>query len=203
MSKVAYRVVTPRLVLRCWEPRDAALLKTAVDESLQHLQDMPWSVHEPQTLDQKIELLRGFRAQFDCDEDYVYGIFDLTEQRVLGGTGLHARHEEGAREIGYWIHTDHTDKGLATEAAAAMTRVGFELLGLDRVEIHCAPANARSARVAKKLGYAHEATLKRRLPLKGNKRDTMVWSLFADGYPQSPAKSQPIEAFDAARRKLL
>jgi RimJ/RimL family protein N-acetyltransferase len=201
--KVAYRVVTPRLVLRCWEPRDAPLLKTAVDESLQHLSDMPWSVHEPQTLDQKMELLRGFRAQFDGDEDYVYGIFDLEEKRVLGGTGLHARLGDEAREIGYWIHTEHTGRGLATEAAAAMSRVGFELLALDRVEIRCSPANPRSARVAKKLGYAHEATLKRRHPVRGQLRDQMVWSLFADSYPKSPAASQPVEAFDALRRKLL
>ena len=35
---------TPRLVLRCWQPGDAALLKEAVDDSLRALQRwMPWA----------------------------------------------------------------------------------------------------------------------------------------------------------------
>ena len=39
-----YRIVTERLVLRCWEPRDAAALKEAVDASLDHLRPwMPWA----------------------------------------------------------------------------------------------------------------------------------------------------------------
>ena len=44
-----YRIVTERLVLRTWEPRDAPLLKEAVDSSIDHLLPwMPWAAHEPQ-----------------------------------------------------------------------------------------------------------------------------------------------------------
>jgi RimJ/RimL family protein N-acetyltransferase len=200
---VAYRIVTDRLVLRCWEPRDAPLLKQAVDASLQHLGDMPWIESEPQTVDEKVTLLRRFRAQFDLDEDYVYGLFDRAETKVLGGAGLHTRPGGSAREIGYWIHVDHAGRGLATEAAGALTRVGFELASLDRVEIHCGPANSKSARVAQKLGYTLEATLRRRLMLHGAPRDTMIWTLFADAYPDSPSTKQRIEAFDALGAKLI
>ena len=34
ISRPAYRVETQRLVLRCWEPEDAPLLKRAIDESI-------------------------------------------------------------------------------------------------------------------------------------------------------------------------
>src|SRR5262249_24384090 len=41
-----YRIVTERLVLRCWEPSDAAALKEAVDASIDHLLPwMPWAVN--------------------------------------------------------------------------------------------------------------------------------------------------------------
>jgi len=45
-----YRIETERLVIRCYEPRDAPLLKEAIDSSLEHLQPwMPWALDEPQT----------------------------------------------------------------------------------------------------------------------------------------------------------
>jgi RimJ/RimL family protein N-acetyltransferase len=123
---------------------------------------------------------------------------------VLGGTGLHTRLGDRAREIGYWIHAAHVNRGLATEAAAALTRVGFELERVARVEIHCGPHNARSAAVARKLGYTHEATLRERTAdAAGNPRDTMIWTLFAADYPGSPCAGQKLEAFDAAGRRLL
>lgn len=55
----AYRIHTARLVIRCWNPADAPLLKAAVDASLDHLRPwMPWAENEPQELDKKIDGLR-------------------------------------------------------------------------------------------------------------------------------------------------
>ena len=106
--------------------------------------------------------------------------------------------------IGYWIHAAHINQGLATEAAAALTRVAFEVNDVERVEIHCDPANVRSAAVPRKLGYAHEATLRRRAQAgDGTHRDTMIWTLFADTYPGSAAATAEIEAYDARGRRIL
>lgn len=192
----AYRIHTQRLVIRCWDPADAPLLKAAIDASLDHLRPwMPWA---------KVDLLRHFRGEFDLGRDLVYGVFCRDEREVLGGAGLHRRLGAGALEIGYWIHAAHVNQGLATEVAAALTRVAFEVNGVDRVEIHCDPANARSAAVPRKLGFAHEATLHRRVQdADGAFRDSMVWTLFADAFPDSSAASVGIEAFDAIGRRVL
>jgi RimJ/RimL family protein N-acetyltransferase len=188
--------------LRCWDPADATALKEAVDSSLDHLRPwMPWAEHEPQTLQEKVDLLRNFRGRFDTDEDYVYGIFSRDEQEALGGTGLHKRHGEDAFEIGYWIRESRSGEGLATEASAALTRVAFELCEVDRVEIRVDPANERSRRVARKLGYIEEATLRRRL--EPGLRDAVIYSIFADGFAGSPAASAELEAFDAAGGRVL
>ena len=200
----AYRIETERLVLRCWDPRDAPLLKAAIEASLDHLSEMPWRRFEPQTLDEKIELLRQMRGKFDLGQDFTYGILDTREQEALGGTGLHTRVGVGAREIGYWIHGAHVRRGYATEATAALVRVGFEIEKLKRIEIHIGSANLGSQGVARKLGFHHEATLRARSEnAAGQPRDTMIWSLFADDYPKSPSASRPLRAFDAAGRQLL
>jgi RimJ/RimL family protein N-acetyltransferase len=115
MVAPAYLIVTERLRVRCWASADAHLLQSAILESLEHLRPaMPWAQLEPQTLEFRVDLLRSFRARMDRGDDAVYGIFDPREETVLGGTGLHRHGDDGAREIGYWIHVAHVGRGYAT-----------------------------------------------------------------------------------------
>ena len=201
-----YRIETERLVLRCYEPDDAPLLKEAVDSSIEHLEPwMPWTPEQPETLDVVYERLREFRAQYDRDENWIMGVFSPDEERCLGGTGLHpSREGNEGREIGYWIAADAVGQGYATELAAVLTRVGFELLGLERIVIRIDPANERSGRIPAKLGFAKEATLRRRLPQKQGSglRDANIWTLFRDELAGSPCMAFGYTAFDALGRPL-
>ncbi len=205
MTATVYRVETPRLVLRCWHPADAALLKAAIDASVPHLLPwMPWAAHEPTDLEAKVALLRRWRAEFDLDQDYVYGIFNRGETTALGSTGLHTRAGGNAREIGYWVRADHAGQGVATEAAAALTRVAFDINGVQRVEIHCDVRNLASAAVPRKLGFVHEANRRRTSPATDGSYDLMVWTLFADEYRAGPAAAAaPIAAFDVLGRPIV
>jgi RimJ/RimL family protein N-acetyltransferase len=207
MTDPPYRIVTERLVVRCWEPRDARLLKDAVDSSLEHLRAwMPWAWDDPRPLSETVALLRRFRGQFDLGQDFVYGIFDRGETEVLGGTGFHTRVGEDAFEIGYWIRASRTGQGLATEATAALTRAGIEVCGVDRIEIRVEPGNEPSIAIPRKLGYREEARLRRRLephPNQSGRRDTVVFTLFADEYPQSFCASARLEASDAVGERVL
>jgi len=155
-----YRIETARVVARCWQPTDAAALKEALDPSVEHLRPwLPWAYEEPKPLAEKVELLRSFRGLFDLDQDHIYGIFERDESRVLGGTGLHTRLTDDAREIGYWIRQDAEGHGYITETVSALARVGFELVGLSRIEIRCHPDNHRSAAVPRRLGFRHVETV--------------------------------------------
>ncbi len=201
----AYRIQTSRLVVRCWDPRDAAMLKKAIDANLDHLRPwMDWAQDEPRPLEPKIEMLRRARAQFDLNQDYPFGIFNPEETRVIGGGGLHTRIGIGALEIGYWIDQEFINQGLATEAAAALTRVAFEVEEVRRVEIHCDPNNVRSARIPKKLGFTLEVVRRKFLYQGGDRfRDTMIWTLLDSEYPSSHSAGVSIEAFDVIGRKLV
>jgi len=201
----AYRVETQRLVLRCWQPSDAPPLRAAIEKSLEHLRPwMPWARDEPRPIDDTVRLLRRFRGQLDLDQDIIYGLFDHSETTVLGGAGLHPTGEEGVRHIGYWVHVDHVGRGLATEAAAALTKIAFELHDLRRVEVTCDRENVRSAAVPRKLGYNLDATLRERvLPGIDTPRDTLLWSLLAREYPTSLSARTPVDAYDARGVRIL
>jgi RimJ/RimL family protein N-acetyltransferase len=204
MRGPAYVIDTERLRLRCWTPADASALIEAITESLEHLRPwMPWAHTEPQSLDEKAELLRRFRSEFDADLNWIYGIFDRESQGVLGGTGLHPRVGPGGLEIGYWVRASCVGRGYASEAAAALTRVAFRVQGVDRVEIHCHPANAASTAVPRRLGYRHEATLRRRtVGVQGRLEDSMVWTMLREELAASAAGRAQIEAYDLLGRRL-
>jgi len=204
-SDPPYAIRTERLLLRCWDPADAAALKEAIDASPDHLRPwMPWASLEPQTLEEKAALLRGFRGRFDLGEDFVYGVFDPSGSEVVGGTGLHTRIGEGGLEIGYWIRASRIGEGLATELSAALTRVAFEICGVDRVEICVDPANERSLAIPRKLGFEEEARLRRRLPAgDGEPRDLILFTLFRDRLEGSAAAGARVEAFDAVGARVL
>ena len=204
ISKPVYRIETDRLVIRCWDPKDAALIQESAAANKEHLLPfMPWAVNEPQTVEQKVELTRRFRGRFDRGEDYVYGIFNQDESRALGGTGLHTRLNGNALEIGYWLHKDFINQGYTTESTAALTKVAFEIYRVERMEIHCSVENLASAAIPRKLGYIHEATRRRLGYANGKSSDSMIWTLFADEYPNTPSASAVIRAFDVVGNSLL
>jgi RimJ/RimL family protein N-acetyltransferase len=201
-----YRVETERLLIRCWDPADAHLVADAVGSSLPELRAwMPWAHDEPMTIDRRIELLREFRSKFDSGVEWIYGIFSADGSTALGGIGLHPDVGSDALEIGYWVRSSATGAGLGGEAAAAMTRVGFRLRGVDRMEIRVDPANTRSARIPERLGYTMEARLRRRLPpaVPGSARgDALIFTMLAEEFSGSSAAGVAIRAFDAAGRPL-
>ena len=127
------------------------------------------------------------------------GIFSADESQLLGGTGLHPRSDPGGLEIGYFIRASATRQGYVTESTAALTRVGFEICGADRIEIRIDPENEASLGVPRKLGYIEEATLRRRLPGKagGPLRDVTIFTMFREDF--DPAIAPDLRAFDAVR----
>jgi RimJ/RimL family protein N-acetyltransferase len=206
MSTAPYRIETDRLVIRCYDPEDAPLLKEAVDSSLDHLRPwMPWARFESQTLDEKVDLLRGFRSVFDADEDFPYGVFAPDETRQLGGAGLHRRGGDGSLEIGYFIRADSIGRGLATEVTAVLARVGIEKCGMERIDVQVDPENVRSLAIPRKLGFTEEATLRRRLEPKeegGPRRDSILFTLLAEELAGSRCVEYGYRAFDVLGREL-
>jgi RimJ/RimL family protein N-acetyltransferase len=206
VSTPPYRIETERLVIRCYDPADARLLKDAVDRSRDHLWEwMPWTPAEPEELSVVVERLRMFRAQFDFDQNWIYGVFIRDESRLVAGTGLHPRGGPGSLEIGYWVAVDALRQGIATEVTAVLARVAVEICGVQRVDVQIDPMNEASVGVPMKLGFVHEATLRRRLDPKrgsGLRRDAMLYTLLAEELPESACAAYGYVAFDAAGTRL-
>jgi len=152
----------------------------------------------------KLALVRQFRGEFDLGVDYKFGIFNKEVTALVGSTGLHTRVEDDAREISYWTSADHVKKGYGLEAAAALTKIAFEVEKIKRVEIHCAPENEYSQRIPRKLGFILDGILRNRTTDgSGVEKDRMIWTMFAGEYLDSPIKHIPIKVFDILNREII
>lgn len=193
-----YRIETSRLVLRCFDPRDAIGLAAIIERNRAQLAAELDLGDSPEPVEVMAARLLGFRRAFDAGHAFHYGIVsdDRTEPvgsvsiEPLGGSGL---------LIGYWIAPEVGGAGLASEAVAAIAQVAFQLGGARYLEARLRPDNLASRALVERLGFAHEATLPERAWVAGVLHDQQIWTL----RPASSARSLPsLRAFDALGRIL-
>lgn len=141
------------VTIRRWEVEDAQALIDAVKMSREHLMPwMPWAAADPDTLEYRRERIARWEQDWREGGDCVYGIF--VAGAVAGGCGLHRRLGPDGLEIGYWLASAATGRGVMTVAAGLLTDAAFSVPGIEVVAIHHDRANERSAGVPRRLGYA-------------------------------------------------
>jgi RimJ/RimL family protein N-acetyltransferase len=162
------------VVLRRPDPIDAEAITQAIVDSLDELRPwMPWA-QEPPDVDQQAVRLAIVGESFAAGGDAAYTVF--LGDDVIGTVGIHDRVEPDAREIGYWLRTGWTGRGLMTRAVAALAKAAFDA-GVERIEIHCDEANRRSAAIPRRLGFTHVATIEEARTAPADTNRTMVWEL--------------------------
>jgi RimJ/RimL family protein N-acetyltransferase len=110
------------------------------------------------------------------DGEMTFAVTDALDGRLLAMVGLHAR-DPAMREIGYWTAPWARRRGVMTEAARMVCRFGLDVLGLARIEWLAAVGNDPSWRVAEKLGFRREGTLRGRLAHREERLDAWVGGL--------------------------
>ena len=138
--------------LRRPTPSDAEELHQAVKATFAELHPwMPWCT-DPVELEEQRAFIERAATNWASQAEFNWFIVD-TEDALIGTISLMDRIGPGGLEIGYWLRTDATGRGVMTRAAGRVTEVALGLPGIERVEIHCDAANLRSAAVPQRLGF--------------------------------------------------
>jgi RimJ/RimL family protein N-acetyltransferase len=170
------RIEADGVVLRRPRAEDSAAMAVAVVASLEHLRPwMAWADDDATTPARRQEHLERCDAGWESGSDFAYLVLDGGERSVVGAAGLHRRIGPRAIEIGYWVHVDHTGRGIATAVARALTAAARALPDVDRVEIHCDEANVRSAAVPRRLGYRLDRIEDDDVTAPGETGRSMIW----------------------------
>jgi RimJ/RimL family protein N-acetyltransferase len=199
-----YRIVTPLVVLRPWDPAETPALQRLIADNLEHLRPwIEWIAEEPKPLADKLREVRSWRAGFDLDQGWFYALLDGGNDTLVGGLLANRLPPGDTVDLGGWGAADRGRRGHHTEAAAAVARAAFELMGMTRVQAVCESTNERSIALMRKLGFTHESTP--RHLVGGQRVDEMVWSILADEWPATPAAriAAGAQAWDALGNRLF
>lgn len=163
--------------IRPYRLEDAEVVVDAVRESMLEMQPwMPWC-HPGYSIEDSRAWLAVHVPAFEDGTAFEFAIVSA-RGRYLGGCGLNRLDmANGRANLGYWVRTSATRRGVATAAVCALRDWAFNSTDLIRLEIVVAVANAASHRVAEKAGATREGILRRRLVLHGSATDATMFSL--------------------------
>jgi RimJ/RimL family protein N-acetyltransferase len=172
------QLASDRLLLRAFQLDDVDAVYEAVRESLPELSRwLPWC-HADYSHAETHEFLNQRGPAFRDQGEHAFAILDRKSGRFLGATGVNQIDRHGRRaNLGYWLRTDATGNGYATEATLMVARWAFDELQLERIEIVAAIGNVCSQRVATRVGAVREGIARKRLRKGDLQHDAVLFSL--------------------------
>jgi len=166
-----------QLALRFPEPADDQALLEAVRGSVPEVgRWMTWC-HPGYALADALEWITSRAPARETGSAYEF-LITGADGLVLGCCGVNCVNPENRfANLGYWVRTSHTGRGVAVAAVGLLADWVFSHTDLVRLEIVVAVGNRASQRVAEKSGAVLEGTLRSRLRIHGSCHDALMNSL--------------------------
>ncbi len=159
----------------------------AINELCQDAEIQRWTTTPvPYRRSHAEEFVRLVEQGWANGSELTWAIRNPEDRSVLGMIGLNVDHH-GSGEIGYWLAEEGRGRGLMTTAVRLVAEFAFapEGLGLQRMLWSAYVGNWASRRVAWRLGFRFEGTVRAHLLQRGRRRDAWLATLVA-GDPMEP-----------------
>jgi len=172
-----------RIGIRRFRADDAGAMWSAVRESIRELCEwMVWCKADYSFEDSSVFVSRC-AAEWKENKSYSFVIFDQEDQSFLGSIALNGiNHTHKLANVGYWIRTEKTRRGVASAAIGLIARFAFNHTELQRMEIVVPLGNRASIRAAEKAGATREGLLRSRVMLDGTARDAIMYSIVKEDF---------------------
>ncbi|MBE6687361.1 MAG: GNAT family N-acetyltransferase [Ruminococcaceae bacterium] len=177
------RIETERLILRRMKVSDAGDMYeyACLPEVTKYLL---WAPHED--LQYTKEYLKQVEAAYKRDEFHDFGIILKSNNKFIGTCGFADIDKANFKgEVGYVLNPEYWGMGIAAEAVNAVLALGFDRMGLNRIEARYMLGNERSRRVMEKCGMSFEGVLRQSIFVKERFCDIGLCSILARDFVPS------------------
>ena len=130
---------------------------------------------------QELDTLGAELVQFDFDDPVsIEGNGIFVDGELAGGIGLDIDTLSNSGEIGYWLAKRFEGRGIVTRACERFFDMGFDELGLHRMELQAASGNVRSRAVAGRLGMYEEGVARDGIRVADGYLDSVEYGILED-----------------------
>lgn len=161
-----FEIKTNRTILRWFQKEDLDEIAIV----LGHPDVMRFSLSGPYSIEQSKEFIKKCLSQYENNGVGLYAVVYQESKKVIGYCGYFIQNidEIDEIEIGYRLHPDFWNQGLASETSKAVQEKGFSDFGFKRMISLIDAKNIASVRVAEKNGmkYEKEIIFKNRIPVR-------------------------------------
>jgi dTDP-4-amino-4,6-dideoxygalactose transaminase/RimJ/RimL family protein N-acetyltransferase len=164
-------------------------INEAIAESAAELRRwMPWKV--PQSQEETRSQVESSIAQMRSGRLLDYTCWRSSPQmgpqlaELVGRIALRMELSERKGRLGYWIRSDCTGQGYATEACRLVLEAGVKA-GLERIELIASVENRASQRVAEKLGFIKEGRLAGGTLTGEGRKDGFIYGRLSETMPEA------------------
>lgn len=187
---------TERLLLRPFRDSDAeAFFACCRNPKLGD--NAGWKPHE--TLEESREILHTVFIGYNA-----WAIILKETDELVGCVGLvpdPKRENPLVNMLGYWLNEPFWGKGYMSEAVQAVSRYGFEELGLSLITANCYPHNERSQHVLKRNGFLYEGVLRQaEVTYDGHIYDHQCYYLLPVTQPTAEDHEEILQLWEASVR---
>lgn len=169
---------TPRLVLRALSLADAPQVQQLA--GVREVADTTLSIPHPYENGLAEAWIGSLADLYARRQQVVFAITARPAGHMVGAIGLVLRPAHDRAELGYWIGKPFWGHGYATEAAAAVLRYGFDVLGLNRIHACHFARNPASGRVLEKVGMRPEGISRQHVRRWGRFEDLVQYGMLRE-----------------------
>lgn len=168
-------ITTERLILRPFTMDDAPDVQRLAGD--RDIASTHAGIPHPYEDGMAEEWISTHQERFDKGEAVAFAITHGKQGYLIGSIGLNIAKEFDRADFGYWIGKPYWNQGYCIEAAQAVMKYGFEVLGLNRISAGYITRNPASGCIMQKIGMKHEGCLRQHSKKWGNYDDLELYAI--------------------------
>ncbi|MCF6094774.1 GNAT family N-acetyltransferase [Microaerobacter geothermalis] len=189
VKAILKHIINDDLELRLLEPFYTEVIFQEIHKNREYLSKwFPW-VEKTTSSDDTRARITSELQRFANNNGFSLGIF--YRNKYIGTISFHdVNWNVKMTSIGYWLSSEYQGLGIMTTCCKELLRHGFEVMGLNRIEIRARTDNTRSIAIPVRLGFKEEGIL-RQVDFHHNQYyDHVVYGLLKNEWTSSQGKGE-------------